>query len=169
MPVVYGCVFYKKRGITGTRKTQYRSLLNGSWVVDELPEAELLMVLRAGDAWITGPREGSLEPDLSRTFQSVLDRGTEASVPCWFGIWEGYSYLTEAQSAAPAIKASGRRWHLFREPLDHLEQSLHCVRGRRTPAPQPSLETNDTCVAFCSVAVFTRFFDFKPAGLVETN
>ena len=124
VPVVYGYVFYRKRGVTRTRQTQYRRLQKEGWVVDELPEADLLLMLRPGDAWITGPREGSLEPDLARTLHSVLAHATENSVPCWFGLWEGFGYLTEAQRAAPAIEAPGRRWHLFRAPLEHLEQSF---------------------------------------------
>ena len=124
VPVVYGHVLYTKRRITRSRYTQYRRLQRGGWVVDELPGAELLPLLRPGDAWITGPTEGSLEPDLARTLQSVLASATEDSVPCWFGIWEGFGYLTEAQRAAPAIESPGRRWHLFRAPLDHLERSF---------------------------------------------
>ena len=124
LPVVYGHVLYAKRGITRGRNTQYRRLRDGDWVVDELPGAELLPLLRPGDAWITGPREGSLEPDLARTLQSVLARATEESAPCWFGIWDGFGHLTEAQRTAPAIEAPGRRWHLFRAPLDHLERSF---------------------------------------------
>jgi len=109
VPVVYGHVLYTKRRITRTRYTQYRRLQDGGWVVDELPGAELLPLLRPGDAWITGPREGSLEPNLARTLQSVLASATEDSVPCWFGIWEGFGYLTESQRAAPAIEALARR------------------------------------------------------------
>ena len=122
--VVYGYVLDTTRRVTRTRNTQYRRLQNGGWVVDELPGVELIPELRPGDAWITGPREGSLEPDLARTLQNVLARATEDSVPCWFGIWEGFGSLTEAQRTAPAIEAPGRRWHLFRAPLDHLEQSF---------------------------------------------
>ena len=124
VPVVYGYVLYTKRRITQSRNTQYRRLQDGNWVVDELPGPELLPLLRPGDAWITGPREGSLEPDLARTLQSVLARAAEDSEPYWFGIWEGFGYLTEAQRAAPAIQAPGRRWHLFRGPLDHLARSF---------------------------------------------
>ncbi|MDE0661786.1 MAG: hypothetical protein OXI79_19295 [Gammaproteobacteria bacterium] len=124
VPVVYGYVLYTKRRITRSRNTLYRRLKDGDWVVDELPGVGLLPVLRPGDAWITGPREGSLQPDLARTLQGVLARATEDSVPCWFGIWEGFGYLTEAQRAAPAVEAPGRRWHLFRAPLDQFERSF---------------------------------------------
>ena len=124
VPVVYGYVPYTKRRITRSRNTQFRRLQDGDWVVDELPGVELLPLLRPGDAWITGPREGSLERDLARRLQSVLARTTDDSAPCWFGIWEGFGYLTDAQRAAPAIDAPGRRWHLFRAPLDHLERSF---------------------------------------------
>ena len=123
IPVVYGYAMHTKRRITLVRQTQYRRLQTGDWVVDELPDAELILVLQPGDAWITGPREGSLESGLARTLQSVLAQETAGSVPCWFGIWEGFGWLTEAQRAAPAIEAPGRRWRLFRAPLDHLEQS----------------------------------------------
>ena len=122
IPVVYGRALYTKRRITLSRHTQYRRLQNGDWVLDELPGAEVRAVLRPGDAWIRGPIEGSLEPDLARALQSVLARETADSVPCWFGIWEGFGSLTEAQRAAPFIEAPGRRWHLFRAPLDHLER-----------------------------------------------
>ena len=124
VPILYGNVLYTKRLITRSRNTQYRRLQNGGWVVDELPGTELLPLLRPGDAWITGPREGSLEPDLARTLQSILASAIEDSMPCWFGIWDGFGYLTESQRAAPAIEAPGRRWHLFRAPLDHLERSF---------------------------------------------
>ena len=124
IPVIYGRTLYTKRRITLSRHTQYRRLPNGDWVVDELPGADLRAVLRPGDAWITGPREGSLEPDLARTLQSVLARKTADSLPCWFGIWEGFGFLTEAQRATPSIEAPGRRWHPFRAPLDHLERSF---------------------------------------------
>ena len=124
VPVVYGYILHTKRRITRTGKTQYRRLQDGGWVIDELPGAELHRVLRPGDAWITGPREGSLEPDLARPLQTVLAGATEDSAPCWFGIWEGFGYLTGAQRTAPLIEAPGRRWHLFRAPLDHLERSF---------------------------------------------
>ena len=124
IPVVYGRALYTKRRITLSRQTQYRRLQNGGWVVDELSGAALHPMLRPGDAWITGPREGSLETDLARTLQRVLARKTADSVPCWFGIWEGFGFLTEAQRAAPSIEAPGRRWHLFRAPLDHLARPV---------------------------------------------
>ena len=106
VPVVYGYILHTKRRITRTGKTQYRRLQDGGWVVDELPGAELRQVLRPGDAWITGPREGSLEPDLARTLQSVLAGATEDSALCWFGIWEGFGYLTGAQRAAPLDRSA---------------------------------------------------------------
>ena len=77
-----------------------------------------------GHAWITGPREGSLEPELARSLQRVLAVTTTGSEPCWFGIWEGFGYLSEAQRGAPSIDAPARRWHLFRAPLDHLRFSF---------------------------------------------
>lgn len=123
IPVVYGYALHTKRRITLNRRTQYRRLQNGDWIVDELPGVDLIPVLRPGDAWITGPTEGSLESGLARTLQRVLAQETVDSTPCWFGIWEGFGWLTEAQRAAPAIEALGRRWHLFRSPLNHLERS----------------------------------------------
>lgn len=122
VPVVYGYALYTKGRKTLTRNTQYRRLQNGDWVLDELPRRQLIPVLRPGDAWITGPREGSLEPDLARVLQSVLAQERADTVPCWFGIWEGFGWLTEAQRAAPLFEAPGRRWHLFCAPLDHLER-----------------------------------------------
>lgn len=122
VPVVYGYALYTKGRKTLMRDTQYRRLQNGYWVLEELPRRDLIPVLRPGDAWISGPSEGSLEPDLARILQSVLACETADAVPCWFGIWEGFGWLTEAQRAAPLIEAPGRRWHLFRAPLDHLER-----------------------------------------------
>lgn len=122
VPVVYGYAMYTKGRKTLMRNTQYRRLQNGHWVLDELPGRQLTQVLRPGDAWITGPREGSLEPDLARVLRSVLVRATADAGPCWFGVWEGFGWLTEAQRAAPLLEAPGRSWYLYRAPLDHLER-----------------------------------------------
>ena len=124
VPVVYGYALYTERGVTRSRSTQYRRLENDGWVLDELASNVLPVGLRPGDAWIAGPREGTLEPDLARVVQRLLARQTADSGPCWFGVWEGFAYLTPAQLAAPALAAPGRRWHLFRAPLDHLERSF---------------------------------------------
>ena len=124
VPVVYGYVSHTRGRRMLTRRTQFRRLQGGGWTLDELPGHDLLQLLRPGDTWIAGPREGSLEPDLARVLQSVLGHETADSVPCWFGIWEGFGSLTDGQRAAPSIEAPGRRWHLFRAPLDHLERSF---------------------------------------------
>lgn len=146
IPVIYGYVLYTKIGITRSRSTQYRRLLHGGWVVDEIHEAYSLSV-RPGDAWISGPREGTLEPGLARSLGSVLAHSTEDSVPCWFGIWEGFGYLTEAQRAAPAIEAPHRRWHLFRAPLDHFERSLGGVWFEHQTANLAWPENRSWCLA----------------------
>ncbi|MCY3884645.1 MAG: hypothetical protein OXG24_06955 [Gammaproteobacteria bacterium] len=123
LPVGYGYVYYTERGIAQDRGTQFRRLQQGGWIVEEIPPASM-QTLRPGDAWIDGPKEGTLEPDQARTLRNVLARETENSALCWFGIWEGFGYLTEAQRTAPTIEAPDRRWHLFRATLDHLELSL---------------------------------------------
>lgn len=147
VPVVYGYVFDTKSRMTFTRHVQYRRLHNGDWVVDELPWSQLEPVLRPGDNWITGPKEGSIEPDLARVLQSVLAQGRADSVPCWFGIWEGFGWMTQALRAAPSFEAPGRRWHLFRAPLDHLEQPFFEDSIEHQPANLAWPEDRSWCLA----------------------
>ena len=124
VPVVYGQTLYSEGGITRSRNTQYRLLRNDGWVLHELSVSDLVPVLRPGDVWIAGPREGTLEPDLAGVVQGVIARETADPGHCWFGIWEGFGYLTDAHLAAPTITAPGRRWHLFRGSLGQLERSF---------------------------------------------
>ena len=124
LPVVYGRALYEQSGVTRSRLMQYRRLADGRWIVDELAGEDLVPLIRSGDAWIGGPREGSLEPDLARSLQGLLQMATEKPDSCWFGIWEGYGHLTESQRKAPSLAAPERRWHLFRAPLTAIDQSF---------------------------------------------
>ncbi|MXW21166.1 MAG: hypothetical protein F4Z95_10215 [Gammaproteobacteria bacterium] len=124
LPVVYGRALYEEAGVTRSRLTQYRRLPDGGWTVDELAGEDLVPLIRSGDAWIGGPDEGSLSPDLARSLQVVLATATGKPDSCWFGIWDGYGHLTESQREAPAIATPARRWHLFRGPLNAIDQSF---------------------------------------------
>ncbi|MDE0129088.1 MAG: hypothetical protein OXQ86_05940 [Gammaproteobacteria bacterium] len=124
LPVVYGHALYEEAGVTRSRLTQYRRLAGGGWIVDELAGGDLVPLIRSGDAWIGGPSEGSLAPDLARSLKGLLATATANPDSCWFGIWEGYGHLTESQREAPAISAPARRWHLFRAPLTAIDQSF---------------------------------------------
>ena len=124
LPVIYGHASEESDGIAWSSPTQYRRMIDQGWVVDTLSGGDIMPVLRVGDAWIEGPRQGSLEPEIAGTLRRVLDSGTAGSEPCWFGIWDGYGYLSESQRAAPSISTPNRRWHLFRAPLDCMNQSF---------------------------------------------
>ncbi len=124
VPVVYGYALDEMDATCGLVPTQYRRLMGKGWVVDELPEQGISCVVRSGDVWIEGPPEGFLEPKLARALCRVLADFTTESESCWFGIWEGFGFLSESQRAAPSISAPGRSWHLFRAPLHGIEQSF---------------------------------------------
>ena len=124
LPVVYGFALHSNGLLAQTRQTQYRRMEDGRWVMDELLAADLVPVLQCGDAWMVGPAEGSLEPELARILKRVLRGATSGSDACWFGIWEGFGYLSEAQRRAPSIATRDRTWHLFRAPLDCLDCSF---------------------------------------------
>lgn len=124
LPIVYGRALYEENGVTRSRLTQYRRLADGRWILDKLNGEDLVPLIRSGDSWIGGPREGSLEPDLAGTLQGVLAMATGTPGSCWFGIWEGYGHLTESQRKAPALAAPHRRWRLFRAPLTAIGQSF---------------------------------------------
>lgn len=124
LPVVYGHALCEEAGVTRSRLTQYRRLADGGWIEDELSGEDLVPLIRSGDAWVGGPCEGSLDPDLARSLQDVLATATGTPDSCWFGIWEGYGHLTESQRKAPALSAPHRRWHLFRAPLANIDQSF---------------------------------------------
>lgn len=148
MPVLYGYTLHTRGGTTRARYTQYRRLQDGRWLLDELPDATCPPALRPGDTWISGPKEGTLEPDPARVLQGVLARETAGAEPCWFGIWEGFGSLTDAQRAAPSIEAPNRRWHLFRAPLDHLERPFwDCDGVERLTANLAWPEDRSWCLA----------------------
>ena len=124
LPVVYGRAPYLEAGVTRSRLTQYRRLADRGWIVDELAGGDLFPLIRSGDAWIGGPGEGSLEPDLARSLRGLLATVTGDPDSCWFGIWEGYGHLTDLQREAPAFSAPARRWRLFKGPLTAMDQSF---------------------------------------------
>ena len=45
-------------------------------------------------------------------------------MPCWFGIWDGFGWLDDADRQAAAIDAPARRFHLFRAPITQLPRSF---------------------------------------------
>ena len=143
LPVVYG-----RTAVDGvTRDTQYRRLPDGKWVRDILANGGLSLLIRAGDEWIEGPEEGGFEPELARSLQAVLARFTASPDPCWYGIWEGWGFLSKSQRRAPAIDGPGRRWHLFRAPLANMDQSFFPDTPWHHPANLVWPQDRSWCVA----------------------
>ncbi len=147
LPVVYGCTSFEEAVNGMTRGTQYRRLSDGKWVRDILPSIGLNPLIRDGDEWIEGPEEGCLEPELARSLQRMLAKFTVNSNPCWFGIWDGWGFLSETQRKAPSISTRDRSWLLFRAPLAAMEQSFFPDCTGHYPANLVWPEDRSWCVA----------------------
>ena len=126
LPVVYGHWETEEYGVPTSRPTQYRRLPDGRWIVDKLDpgSSDIVPLIRPGDAWISGPTEGTLPRPEAQALAKLLRPWTLTPGSCWFGIWEGFGWLEGADLRAAAIEAPGRRWHLFRAPLAHLPRSF---------------------------------------------
>jgi len=122
--VVHGRTSYGESVDGRARHTQYRRLPNGTWIRDILAVGGLSPLIRGGDEWIEGPEEGCFEPEHARSLQRLLAKFTDGAEPCWFGIWEGWGFLSDSQRRAPAIGTKQRAWHLFRAPLESMDQSF---------------------------------------------
>lgn len=147
LPVVYGRTSYEESVDGMTRGTQYRRLPDGKWVRDILAIGGLSQVVQDGDEWIEGPEEGCLEPELARSLQRILVQFTVSSDPCWFGIWEGFGFLSDSQRQAPMISTKHRSWLLFRAPLAAMEQSFFPDCSGHYPANLVWPEDRSWCVA----------------------
>ncbi len=126
LPVVYGHWSAEQFGMATSHPTQYRRLVDGGWIVDELDPggSDIVPLIRPGDAWISGPTEGSLPLREAQSLAKLLGPWTEESAPCWFGIWEGCCCLEPEDLRTAAVDSPGRRWRLFRAPLAHLPRSF---------------------------------------------
>ena len=134
LPVVYGRTGYEEAVDGFVRQTQYRRLSDGTWVRDILAAGGLSPLIRGGDEWIEGPEEGCFEPEHTRSLQRLLAKFTDGAEPCWFGIWEGWGFLTDSHRRAPKIGTRYRSWLLFRAPLESMVQSFFPdIPGRRSP------------------------------------
>lgn len=147
LPVVYGRTSYEEAVDGFIRQTQFRRLPGGTWVRDILANGGLNPLIHDGDEWIEGPAEGCLEPKLARSLQRVLTEFTDSSNPCWFGIWEGFGFLSDAQRRAPKISTRERSWHLFRAPLAAMDQSFFPDHIFHHPANLVWPEDRSWCVA----------------------
>ena len=124
LPVVYGRTSYEESVDGHVRQTQYRRLPDGTWVRDTLADGGLSPLIRGGDEWIEGPVEGCFEPEHTKSLHRLLARFTDGAEPCWFGIWEGWGFLTDSHRRAPKISRRYRSWLLFRAPLKSMDQSF---------------------------------------------
>ena len=147
LPVVYGRTSYEESVDSVIRGTQYRRLPDGKWVRDILAIGGLSQVVQDGDEWIEGPEEGCLEPELARSLQRILAQFTVSSDPCWFGIWEGFGFLSDSQRQAPMISTKHRSWLLFRAPLAAMDQSFFPDCSGHYPANLVWPEDRSWCVA----------------------
>lgn len=125
VPVIYGSASQRVLGIPLSRPTQYRRLRDGGWIVEPIGgDNGLTPLIRIGDTWIDGPEEGSLSPDLALPLVGLLRTATNTPAACWFGLWEGFGFLSEAQRAGVSIAAQHRRWLLYRGAVEQLTNSF---------------------------------------------
>lgn len=125
VPVIYGRASQRVLGMSMSRRTQCRRLRDGGWLVEPVGgDGDLTPLIRIGDIWMGGPDEGSLPPDLARPLVGLLEGATATPDSCWFGLWEGFGFLSEAARAGASIAAQHRRWLLYRGAVEQLTNSF---------------------------------------------
>ena len=125
IPVIYGSDSQRVLGIPMSRPTQYRRLRDGGWIVERIGgDNGLTPLIRIGDTWIEGPEEGSVPPDLALPLVGLLRAATTTPDSCWFGLWDGFGFLSEAERSGASIAAQHRRWLLYRGAAEQLTNSF---------------------------------------------
>ena len=81
--------------------------------------------LRAGDAYVAGPEEGSLPVEVAQALWPVLEPFTATRDRCFFAVWEGFGGLPILIHEAPAFETPDRRYHLFEAPVSHLPETFY--------------------------------------------
>ena len=126
VPVIYGHASHRVLGISMSRPTQYRRLGDDGWIVEPIGgDNGLAPLIRSGDVWICGSAEGSLPPEVALSLIGLLQGATDTPDSCWFGLWDGFGFLSEAERAGGSITAPHRRWLLYRGAAGQLADSLH--------------------------------------------
>ena len=125
VPVIYGHASHRVFGISMSRPTQYRRLGDDGWIVEPIGgDNGLAPLIRSGDVWIYGSDEGSLPPEVAPSLVGLLRRATGTPDSCWFGLWDGFGFLSETQRAGVSITAPHRRWLLYRGAVEQLAGSF---------------------------------------------
>ena len=70
------------------------------------------------------PLEGTLDQETCEELMPILKAHTSTPSLCWYGVWDGYSYLREACRNASRISLNGRRYYLLRGALPLSPASL---------------------------------------------
>ncbi len=147
VPVIYGSASQRVLGIPMSRPTQYRRLHDGGWIVEPIGgDNDLIPLIRIGDTWIDGPEEGSFSPDLALPLVGLLRTATNTPAACWFGLWDGFGFLSEAQRAGVSIAAPHRRWLLYRGAVEQLTNSFHSHGSTPKATGQMPALTNASAV-----------------------
>ena len=120
-----------------TGRTPHRSMQWAS-IQGSYPALNDYTKLKAGDVYIEAPTEGSLPLELSQTLWPIFKQHTKIPDACFFAIWEGFGGLPKYVYEAPAFEIPERRFYLFRDPIQTVEQSFY------TGAEPDTLETTFT-------------------------
>ena len=76
------------------------------------------------------PKEGSLPIEIARVLWPLLRPYTATPAACFFAVWEGFGCLGDTVRRAPAFETPSRRWHLFRAPIEAVEETFCTDTGK---------------------------------------
>ena len=125
-------------GRTAHRTMQWANLNSKSSFIDDES------VLEVGDVWVRGPEIGSLPLELAQTLRLIFEQHTSTPDTCFFAVWEGFGGLPKYVYEASAFEIPARRFYLFRNAIQTVEQSFY------TGAEPDTVET--TFMAFSEEA-----------------
>ncbi len=117
-----------------TGRTPHR-LMQWASIQGSHPELHDYTALKAEDIYIRAPLGGSLPLELAQTLQLIFEQHTSTPDTCFFAVWEGFGGLPKYVYEAPAFEIPARRFHLFRNAIQTVEQSFY------TGAEHDTMET----------------------------
>ena len=107
-----------------TGRTPHK-LMQWAHIQGSHPELHDYTKLKAGDVYIRAPLGGSLPLELAQTLWPIFERHTKTPNACFFAVWEGFGGYPKYVYEAPAFEIPGRRFYLFRDPIQTVEQSFY--------------------------------------------
>jgi hypothetical protein len=146
VPIVfeaYGRIFHPASGPHGVPVRWDTVAAWSGRTVHSLAEFERLAIPRPGvgspSPFVQRPTDGSLRIDALDVLREHLAAQTSTPDQCYFGIWEGFSWLEPGRSRTPTLTLPERVYAVFRGPIEAASEVGWTRSNQRFMHESPSL------------------------------